>query len=113
MGSTVDIASSFIEGAPPSELADVVKDIKALTSDDEPDLIAKLKPAFQKYNEEQLVAVKLPGASDYVCVSIQPSSRLFDTLSRLGAHDYNQLGGDTSAGGTYMNHHSRTSCCCC
>ncbi|KAJ9634702.1 uncharacterized protein PV06_07096 [Exophiala oligosperma] len=69
MGSTVDIASSFIEGAPPSELADVVKDIKALTSDDEPDLIAKLKPAFQKYNEEQLVAVKLPGASDYVLVS--------------------------------------------
>lgn len=69
MGSTVDITSSFIEGAPPSELADVVKDIKALTSDDDPALIAKLKPAFEKYNEEQLVAVKLPGASDYVRLS--------------------------------------------
>lgn len=66
MGSSVDITSSFIENAPPGELQDVVKDIKALTSDDDPALIAKLKPAFEKYNEEQMVAVKLPGASDYV-----------------------------------------------
>jgi capping protein alpha len=67
MSSTVDITSSWVQGAPPSELADVVKDIKALTSDDDPGLIAKLKPAFQKYNEEQLTAVKLPGGNDYVC----------------------------------------------
>ncbi len=66
MGSTVEITSSFIEGAPPGELQDVVKDIKALSSYDDPTLIAKLKPAFEKYNEEQMVAVKLPGASDYV-----------------------------------------------
>ena len=66
MGSTVDITSSFIESAPPGELQDVVKDIKTLTSDDDPSLIAKLKSAFEKYNEEQMVAVKLPGASDYV-----------------------------------------------
>jgi len=66
MGSTVDITSSFIEAAPPGELLDVVKDIKSLTSDDDPSLIAKLKSAFEKYNEEQMVAVKLPGASDYV-----------------------------------------------
>ena len=64
--SAVDITSSFIEGAPPGELQDVVKDIKALTSDDDPALIAKLKPAFQKYNEEQMTAVKLPGETDYV-----------------------------------------------
>ena len=68
MSSAVDITSSFIEGAPPGELADVVKDIKALTSDDDPALIAKLKPSFRKYNEDQMVAVKLPGASDYVCL---------------------------------------------
>lgn len=66
MSSAVNITSSFIEGAPPSELQDVVKDIKALTSDDDPALIAKLGPAFEKYNEEQMVAVKLPGASDFV-----------------------------------------------
>merc|ERR1712169_146037 len=88
MSSTVDITSSFIQGAPPSELADVVKDIKALTSDDDPSLIAKLKPAFQKYNEEQLVAVKLPGANDYVLISSYnrlPSSssgsQYYDTAS--------------------------------
>lgn len=66
MGSTVDITSAFIQGAPPSELSEVVKDIKALTSDDDPSLTAKLKPAFQQYNEEQLTTVKLPGASDHV-----------------------------------------------
>lgn len=69
MGSTVEITSAFIEGAPPGELQDVVKDIKTLTSDNDPSLIAKLKPAFQKYNEDQLIPVKLPGASDYVCYS--------------------------------------------
>lgn len=66
MPSTVDIASSFIEGAPPGELSDVVNDVKALTSDDDPALISKLKPAFQRYNEEQLTAVKLPGSSQPV-----------------------------------------------
>lgn len=66
MSSTADIASSFIEGAPPGELSDVVNDVKALTSDNDPALIPKLKPAFQKYNEEQLTAVKLPGSSQPV-----------------------------------------------
>lgn len=70
MGSTVDITSSFIEGAPPGELQDVVKDIKTLTSDNNPVLIPELKPAFRKYNEEQLIPVKLPGASDYVCHAV-------------------------------------------
>ena len=66
MSSPVDICSSFIEGAPPGELNEVVNDIKTLTSDTDPSLIQKLEPAFQKYNEEQLLTVKLPGASQPV-----------------------------------------------
>jgi hypothetical protein len=62
MSSTVDIASSFIEGTPPGELSDVVNDVKTLTSDKDPALVSKLKPAFERYNEEQLTAVKLPGS---------------------------------------------------
>lgn len=68
--SSTEIASSFIEGAPPGELNDIVSGIKALTSDDDPTLISKLKPAFQKYNEEQLTCVKLPGAVQYVSVAL-------------------------------------------
>ncbi|EXJ69366.1 uncharacterized protein A1O5_07402 [Cladophialophora psammophila CBS 110553] len=84
MSSTVDITSSFIECAPPGELQDVIKDIKALASDDDPTLIAKLKPAFEKYNEEQMVATKLPGASDYVLISSYnrlSSGQYYDTQS--------------------------------
>jgi capping protein (actin filament) muscle Z-line, alpha len=66
MSSPSDICSSFVEAAPPGELAEVVNDIKALTTDDDPTLVEKLKPAFQKYNEEQLLAVKLPGSSQHV-----------------------------------------------
>lgn len=62
----IDIASAFIQGAPPGELQDVVNDIQSLTSDTDPSLISKLKPAFQKYNEEQLATTKLPGASQTV-----------------------------------------------
>lgn len=40
-------------------------DIKALTLAS-PDLISKLTPAFEKYNEEQNTTVKLPGASQHV-----------------------------------------------
>ncbi|BCR92878.1 F-actin-capping protein subunit alpha [Aspergillus chevalieri] len=66
--STVELASSFIEGAPPGELPDVVADVKALTSE-EGDLIPSLAPAFERYNETQLTTVKLPGASQEVIVS--------------------------------------------
>lgn len=66
MASPSQICSSFVEAAPPGELTEVVNDIKALTSDDDPALVEKLKPAFQKYNEDQLVAVKLPGGSQHV-----------------------------------------------
>ena len=66
MTSTDDICSSFILGAPPGELSEVVNDIKALKGEDEPDLVSRLKPAFQKYNEGQLFCAKLPGASQPV-----------------------------------------------
>lgn len=69
MSAKVDIASSFIEDAPPGELNDVVNDVKSLASDD-PSLISKLAPAFQKYNEEQLTTTKLPGSSK----SVRPTS---------------------------------------
>ncbi|KAI9736527.1 MAG: F-actin-capping protein subunit alpha [Claussenomyces sp. TS43310] len=64
--SELQTVSSFVEGAPPGELADVIADIKTLTS---PDVVAQLGPAFQKYNEEQFATVKLPGGSQHVLVT--------------------------------------------
>ncbi|RYO97056.1 hypothetical protein DL765_011354 [Monosporascus sp. GIB2] len=49
------------------QLADVVADIKNLT--DEPDIVSQLGPAFEKYNEDQFVTVKLPGSSQHVIIS--------------------------------------------
>lgn len=72
MSKTTEIASAFIGGAPPGELSDVISDIKALTVDD-PSLYAKLGPAFQKYNEEQLATTKLPGSSEAVSPSSEAS----------------------------------------
>lgn len=66
--SHVTTVSSFIEGAPPGELADVIADIKALTVES-PNIISQLGPAFEKYNEEQFTTVKLPGGSQHVLVS--------------------------------------------
>jgi capping protein (actin filament) muscle Z-line, alpha len=40
-------------------------DIKALTLSS-PNVVAKLSSAFEKYNEEQFVTVKLPGGSQPV-----------------------------------------------
>ncbi|KAI4122062.1 MAG: hypothetical protein LQ338_006019 [Usnochroma carphineum] len=54
--------SAFVEGAPPGELADVIADVKKLTVN-EPKLLNSITPAFQKYNEEQLTTVKLPGST--------------------------------------------------
>ncbi|KAM3472673.1 hypothetical protein MY8738_008740 [Beauveria namnaoensis] len=67
-GHKFETVASFIEGAPPGELADVVADIKTLTASS-PNLLSQLGPAFQKYNEEQLITVKLPGSSQSVLVS--------------------------------------------
>ncbi|KAK4105193.1 subunits of heterodimeric actin filament capping protein Capz [Parathielavia hyrcaniae] len=68
MSSHKAILSSFVDGAPPGELADVFADIKSLTSSS-PNLVNELGPAFQKYNEEQFATVKLPGSSQQVIIS--------------------------------------------
>ncbi|KAK1528123.1 transketolase [Colletotrichum paranaense] len=70
--SQVETVSSFVEGAPPGELADVIADIKSLTVSD-PEIVSSLEPAFEKYNEEQFVTVKLPGGSQQVIVSAHSS----------------------------------------
>ncbi|KAK4453872.1 F-actin-capping protein subunit alpha [Podospora aff. communis PSN243] len=83
MASHKDIVTSFIEGAPPGELADVIADIKALTLH-EPSLVKGLGPAFEKYNEEQFTTVKLPGGSQQVVVSSHSAlggGRYFDVES--------------------------------
>jgi hypothetical protein len=96
MSSTVDIASSFIEGTPPGELSDVVNDVKALTSDKDPALVSKLKPAFERYNEEQLTAVKLPGSSQPVGSERLPFLSCTDVLRYLSANTINSRMADTT-----------------
>ncbi|KAH9884102.1 2-oxoisovalerate dehydrogenase beta subunit [Xylariomycetidae sp. FL2044] len=63
MSSSLSTVESFVEGAPPGEVY-----IKNLTVN-EPGLVSKLGPAFEKYNEEQFVTVKLPGSSQQVIIS--------------------------------------------
>ncbi|KAJ5175803.1 F-actin-capping protein subunit alpha [Penicillium canariense] len=84
MASTIELASSFIEGAPPGELADVVADVQALMSDGT-DILPSLAPAFERYNESQLATVKLPGSSQEVIVSEfnkVEGNRYFDSESQ-------------------------------
>ncbi|KAH0551660.1 F-actin-capping protein subunit alpha [Trichoglossum hirsutum] len=86
--SKTAIVSSFVEGAPPGELSDVIADIKALTVD-EPGLLQSLEPAFEKYNTEQLATVKLPGSSQQVIVSSHNSlgnGRYYDVESQSSFH---------------------------
>lgn len=83
MSSHKAIVSSFVEGAPPGELADVLADIKTLTISN-PSLVNELGPAFQKYNEEQFATVKLPGSSQPVIISSHSSlgdGRYYDVES--------------------------------
>ncbi|KAH7028067.1 F-actin-capping protein subunit alpha [Microdochium trichocladiopsis] len=84
MASVLETVEAFVHGAPPGELADVVADIKALTINEQPDLIAELEPAFERYNEEQFVTVKLPESSQQVIISSFSSlgdGRYFDVES--------------------------------
>ncbi|CAK7564611.1 MAG: F-actin-capping protein subunit alpha [Sporothrix epigloea] len=60
--SDADIVSSFVEGAPPGELASVIADIESLTIS-KPRLFDGLAPSFAKYNEDQFVTVQLPGSA--------------------------------------------------
>ncbi|KAI0189646.1 2-oxoisovalerate dehydrogenase beta subunit [Astrocystis sublimbata] len=74
MASPLTTVESFVEGAPPGE---------TLTVND-PSLISDLGPAFEKYNEEQFVTVKLPGSSQQVIVSSHNAlgnGRYFDVES--------------------------------
>ncbi|KAI1498100.1 subunits of heterodimeric actin filament capping protein Capz [Biscogniauxia marginata] len=83
MASLLATVESFVEGAPPGELADVVNDIKALTIN-EPELVSQLGPAFERYNEEQFVTTKLPGSSQQVIISSHNSlgdGRYYDVES--------------------------------
>lgn len=76
--------SAFVEGAPPGELADVIADVKKLTVN-EPKLLDSITPAFQKYNEEQLTTVKLPGSNKNVLISSYNSlgdRQYYDTESQ-------------------------------
>ncbi|KAG9237041.1 F-actin-capping protein-like protein subunit alpha-2 [Amylocarpus encephaloides] len=84
--SQLATVSSFVEGAPPGELADVIADIKNLTIDN-PSLLSQLGTAFEKYNEEQFATVKLPGSSQHVIVSSHNSlgdGRYYDVESSSG-----------------------------
>ncbi|KAB8070931.1 F-actin-capping protein subunit alpha [Aspergillus leporis] len=103
MASTVDIASSFIEGAPPGELADVVADVKTLTSEG-PDIIPSLGPAFERYNETQLATVKLPGASQEVIISEfnkLEGNRYFDVESQT-SFEVDHVTQEASAAQSYV-----------
>ncbi|KID78057.1 F-actin-capping protein subunit alpha, partial [Metarhizium brunneum ARSEF 3297] len=69
-------------------LADVIADIKALTVSS-PDIVSELTPAFEKYNEEQLVTVKLPGSSQPVVISSHNAlgdGRYYDKASAVKTH---------------------------
>ncbi|KAL9616553.1 MAG: hypothetical protein Q9160_008595 [Pyrenula sp. 1 TL-2023] len=92
MSSALDIASAFVEDAPPGEVPLTlpllhitnILYIKSLTSDTDPALVQKLRPAFQRYNEAQFATAKLPGASQSALISEYnklPDGRYFDAGS--------------------------------
>ncbi|KAI0113169.1 putative F-actin-capping protein [Daldinia grandis] len=61
----------------------ILNDIKALTFN-EPDIVSRLGPAFERYNEEQFVTAKLPGSSQQVIISSHSSlgdGRYYDVES--------------------------------
>lgn len=64
-------------------LTSIPPDIKALTIST-PNLVSELGPAFEQYNEEQFITVKLPGSSQQVIVSSHSSlgdGRYYDVES--------------------------------
>lgn len=67
-----------------ADISPAIPDIRALTINEQPDLISELEPAFERYNEEQFVTVKLPGGSQQVIISSYSSlgdGRYFDVES--------------------------------
>ncbi|KAI5807433.1 F-actin-capping protein subunit alpha [Peziza echinospora] len=76
--------SSFVLDAPPGELKEVLESINCLVSDS-PEVFPGLTPALEKYNKEQLISVKLPGAARSVLLSdynVLPDGRFFDPGSQ-------------------------------
>ncbi|KAF2825361.1 hypothetical protein CC86DRAFT_394997 [Ophiobolus disseminans] len=89
--------ATFIESAPPGELADVTKAIKSIIENDNVD--SKLAPAFQRYNEEQFTTTKLPGGSTEVLVSEYNSlgdGRYYD-VDTQSSFDFDHATGRASA----------------
>ncbi|KAK6512220.1 F-actin-capping protein subunit alpha [Arthrobotrys musiformis] len=86
-------AASFIENAPPGELAEVINDIGSLLDLDKLSIQEKVAPAVEKYNKEQFVTTKLPGTDGLVIVS-----------------SYNDLGGgrffDSESSSSFAYNHS-------
>ncbi|KAK7204610.1 F-actin-capping protein subunit alpha [Myxozyma melibiosi] len=68
VSAKINAASAFLTDAPPGEIKDVYEDIKALVEDDE-DVLDGLADAFEKYNLEQFVTVKVPGSDKTVVIS--------------------------------------------
>ncbi|KAH0290371.1 F-actin-capping protein subunit alpha [Aureobasidium namibiae CBS 147.97] len=90
--SSTQIASSFVEDAPPGELFNVLTDVKALTSS-ESSLISNISPAIEKYHETQFSTVKLPGGSGSALVSQYNSlgnNRYYDSATNT-AFDFDPL----------------------
>jgi hypothetical protein len=78
---------------PPGPAAySVSADIKALTLD-EPSLLTSAAPAFEKYNEEQLTTVKLPGASQQVRKAASLTQRQPALTDFAGGRQQVQLAG--------------------
>lgn len=101
MSEELETVAAFVEGAPPGELADVVADIKALTS---PSIVHDLAPAFEQYNEEQLITTKLPGGSQQVIISQYSSlgnGRYYDVESS-SSFDFNHTTQKPSAVQSYI-----------
>ncbi|GKT46560.1 F-actin-capping protein subunit alpha [Colletotrichum spaethianum] len=85
--SQVETVSSFVEGAPPGE---------SLTVSD-PEIVSSLEPAFEKYNEEQFVTVKLPGGSQQVSSAQPPGDTvIISSHSSLGDGQYFDVESSTS-----------------
>ncbi|RAR13567.1 f-actin-capping protein subunit alpha [Stemphylium lycopersici] len=94
--------SSFIDSAPPGELADVTKAIKSILGDES--VQNELSPAFQKYNEEQFTTTKLPGGSTEVLVSQYNSlgdGRYYD-IDTQSSFDFDHATGKASAVQSYV-----------
>lgn len=94
--------ASFVDSAPPGELADVTKAIAQILGDNS--VQKELSPACQKYNEEQFVTTKLPGGSTEVLVSEYNAlgdGRYYDVETQ-SSFDFDHATGKASAIQSYV-----------